>query len=32
MEVKPEFSMALLIAKAQAIVIKISQEMYFVYF
>ena len=32
MEAKPEFSMALLIAKAQAIVIKISQEMYFVYF
>ena len=31
-EAKPEFSMALLIAKAQAIVIKISQEMYFVYF
>ena len=29
---KPEFSMALLIANAQAIVIKISHEMYLVYF
>ena len=29
---KPEFSMALLIANAQAMVIKISQDIYFVYF